>query len=91
MRNSDVAEETYNDDLQEKPIFSCLHIISPVGLVSRRNCKTIGGWLKWDNADIRELLTIISQRWKVSSSFLWNGTSMIGMINKIRHEKNRKM
>lgn len=95
LRNSNVAEEAYNGDSQEKPfcfsIFACLHIVPPVGLASRRNCKTTGEQFKWDNADIREWLTVIPQRWKGSCSFLWNGTNVFGMINKIRHEKNRKM
>ena len=95
LRNSNVADEAYNDESQEKPIcfslFACLHIIPPVRLVSRRNCKTTGERFKWDNADIRELLTVIPQRWKVSCSFLWNGTNVFGMINKNKtHKKIEK-
>lgn len=95
MRNSNVANEAHNDDSQEKPIcfsiFTYLHIILPIGLVSRRNCKTTGEWFKWDKADIREWLTVVSQRWKVSCLFLWNETNVFEMINKIRDGKNRKM
>ena len=91
LRNYNVADEAYSDDSQEKPIccsiFACLHIISPVGLLSRRNCKTTGEQFKWDNANIREWLTIISQRWKVSCSFLWNGTNVFGMIKKTNEKK----
>lgn len=94
FRNSNLADEAYNDDSQGRPIcfslFACFHIFPPAGLASSRNCKTTGEQFEWDNADITEWLTVISQKWRVSCSLVWNGTNAFGMINKIRQQQQKR-